>query len=323
MPKTSRRPLSRSPARRLPGERLISLRDLLDGFKDRGVNDDTITRLREGYFISLSCVKSLGDEAGTASFYPAETVPIVERYLELSEAARRGEVPRNKDDWLWRMRFEGLPVDIRGWAVACLVAASKAVEQAGPGVADTLAEGTEGKKFSRAMRVVRSRVHKAADRAEAIRWALSVARGENPEVSLYERDIEPSPLQIVLKISGLSVRLPPPHHALRVEEATSIAKLRETLLVATPADVERACRDLGKFDAGLISVPLAGLNRHARRSLGAKGSAITQHTITLFRAIWREYTARAIFLAKSIEWTGRQPPAASRRIDHDRRLAMT
>jgi hypothetical protein len=249
-------------------------------------------------------VKSLGDDAGTASLYPAAvTVPNVRRYLELSEAADRGEVPRNKDNWLWRMCFEGYSVDMRGWAVSRLDEAGKVLEQAGPDVVSALAEGSDGKKFPRAMRVVRSRVHKAADRAEAMRWALSVARDENPEVSLYEPDIEPSPLQIVLKIGGLSVRLPPPHLALRVEEVTSIAKLRETLLGATPADVERACRDLGKFDAGLMSVPLAGLNRHARRSLGAKGSAITQDTITFFRAIWREYTARAIFLAKSIEWT--------------------
>src|ERR1051325_6609275 len=90
--------------RELPDERMISLRDLLRLFKDRGVNEATIVRLREGWFIPRPVVTSLGDDAGTASFYPeAVTVPNVKRYLKLSEAAARGEAPRNKDDWLWQM----------------------------------------------------------------------------------------------------------------------------------------------------------------------------------------------------------------------------
>jgi hypothetical protein len=313
----------------VPDDETISLREILEMFKDRGVTSDTLTWLRKNFFIPRPTVRSLGD-AGTVSNYPATAVPVVHRYFELSEAADRGEVPRNKDDWLWRMRFEKLAVDIRGWGLQRLDEAHKLLTdpaavlakdrklQADPDAfaaalaeiqklqADpaALAANLESRAQNRLMRIVRSRIHKIDERVEGFRWALAVVRGEKPEVSLYDRDIEPSPLTVVLKIGGLSLRLPPPDLDFRVEES-SIARLREILREATDAHMGRALNDLAKFDTGLATIPLAGLNRHARRALAAQHATVTQDTIAFFRELWRRYDARAVFLATSIEWSGR------------------
>jgi hypothetical protein len=317
---------------------MISRHDLLELFKDHGVTEETIAWLRNSYFILRPKVRSLGDEDGTTSSYGMGAVAVVERYLQFREASRRGEIPRDKDDWLWRMSFEKLSVDMRGWGLRRLdaahmlltdpaaalakdrklradpeaLAAAVAEVQKLQGDPDAFAAALVKEKRlpkKTLMRVVRARVHKLDERVEGFRWALAVARGEKPEVSLNERDIEPSPFAFVLKVGGLSLRLPPAPN-FRVEE-NSIARLREVLDGATDADMEPALNDLAKFDTHLKTIPLAGLNRHARRSLASQHASMTQDTIVFLRELWRRYDARAIFLAKSIEWS-RTDPAAKR-----------
>src|ERR1700682_4316644 len=52
--------------------------------------------------------KSLGRK-GTASYYPEETVALIDRINELRQQTR------DANKWLWQLWLEGFKVDIRSW----------------------------------------------------------------------------------------------------------------------------------------------------------------------------------------------------------------
>jgi hypothetical protein len=272
-----------------PPEGWISLQELL---ARTGVSERNLSEWRR---LDLGVPEpnqiSLG-RRGTASYYPIETVRLINRLNEL-----RQEI-RDADEWLWRLWLEDFKIDICVWVKKRL---SKP-------------------RRSDLQRLICNRVRKSADRAALISWAADIAAGRVQQASLY--NAEPPIFEILLRAGGLPGFKrafygsgPVPDRELRVEEMSAY-RLRDIMDSASDAELEQAQRDWQAFaglaeaaeavDWGAASpaielaikslfgsgMPPSLAERRARRTRPVPPSGI----VTLLLALWHDFNSRAVLL---------------------------
>jgi len=224
------------------------------------------------------------------SKYPPGTPAQVRRVQDLEDDK---SVPRNFDAWRLVMWTEGYTVDVRTAAVRVInqwleALADKEKDAAVDAISDRKVRALRGGR-QRLVDRMTARVRGLEEWSEIIRWALAVAAGAKPEVSLHDHGIEPAPLSALLKIGGLPKDWGPPADNLPVEQ-WSIALLRDVLATLGESEMERVrlvYARLARLAASLDKVTLLALPRHARRTLAARGVEVTQDTIALLLDIWR------------------------------------
>jgi len=245
---------------------------------------------------------SLG-RRGTVSYYPAETVRLIDRINKLRQQTRDADI------WLWQLWLDG-SVNIRLWAEKHLDNLQKKLDG---GVHSKPLRSPIGRRLS-------NRVRRARDRDEFIGGWLAAAAGLVPLVSLYAA-AEPPIFDLTLKVSGLPSNAPVPDRDLRRDLSKmdlSFAGLRKTIADASDEDFEQARRDwrviaglmetaeiidwsgaTSAWDARLKS--LAGVapdppSMRARKAQRVRPSPPPTIIITL-RTLWREAVGRAAMLA--------------------------
>jgi len=91
----------------MPPKGWISLHELR---ARTGASDRNLSELRRlGLGVPEPLLMSLG-RRGTVSYYPPETVRLIDRINELRQQVR------DADKWLWQLWLDGFKVDIRSWA---------------------------------------------------------------------------------------------------------------------------------------------------------------------------------------------------------------
>jgi hypothetical protein len=210
-----------------PSEGWISLQELRTR---TGVSERNLSEWRRlGLGVPEPKQISLG-RRGTASYYPVETVRLIDRLNEL-----RREI-RDADEWLWQLWLDGFEVDVRSWAKKHLDSLQKRLDG---GVDPKSLRSPTGRQLS-------NRVRRAPDRDEFIRAWLAVAAGVAQLVSLYAT-AEPPIFDIMLKVSGLPSNAKAPDRDLRRESGKvdfSFGNLSKTIVAdASDDDFEQARRD--------------------------------------------------------------------------------
>jgi hypothetical protein len=247
---------------------------------------------------------SLGRK-GTVSYYPPQTVRLIDRLNELRQQVR------NADEWLWQLWLDGFEVDVRSWTKKHLNNLQKKLDG---GVDSKSLRSPTGRQIS-------NRVRRAPDRDEFIRAWLAVTAGIAQLVSLYAT-AEPPIFDITLKVSGLPSNAKPPDRDVRRELSKmdlSFGGLSKTIIAnASDEDFEQARRDW-RVVAGLIEAAemidwnsataawearinsLTGTppdppSIRARKAQRVRPLPPPTIIITL-RTLWHESIARAVMLA--------------------------
>jgi hypothetical protein len=184
---------------------------------------------------------------GTASYYPVETVRLIERLNELRRQVR------DADEWLWRLWLEGFQVDIRSWATKHLGSLQKRLDG---GVDAKSLRSPTGRQLS-------NRVQRAPDRAELVSAWLGVAAGMAQIVNLFAT-AEPPIFDNMLKVIGLPGSVKPPDHSLRRELSKidlSFEALSKTVVAnASEEDFEQARRDWRLIDGFIKAAEMIDWN---------------------------------------------------------------
>jgi hypothetical protein len=286
----------------VPPEGWISLQELR---ARTGVSERNLSEWRRrGLGVPAPQLTSQG-KRGTVSYYPIETVPLVERLNELRQQ------DRDADKWLWQLWLDGFNVDIRSWAYGHLDDLQKKLS----GGADaTSLRSPVGRQLS-------NRVRRSSDRDEFIRGWLAVAAGAAQLVGVYAT-VEPPSFDLSLKVSGLPSNVRSPDSNLRRELRKidlSFSCLSETVISdASDEDFEQARRDwrviaslikaaemtdwsaaAAAWDARIKS--LAGQRPDPPSIRARKAHRVRPlrppEIVTVLRFLWHEAVARAVMLA--------------------------
>jgi hypothetical protein len=247
---------------------------------------------------------SLG-RRGTVSYYPVETVRLIDRLNELRQQTR------DVDKWLWQLWLDGFRVNIRLWAKKHLDNLQKRLDG-----------GVDAKSLrSPTGRHLANRVRRATDREEFIQAWLGVAAELVQLVNLYAT-AEPPIFDIMLKVIGLPSNVRPPDSGLRRELRNvdlSFGGLSKTIIGdASDEDFEQARRDW-QVIAGFIqsagkvdwSATAAGWETRIKSLAGAspdppsirarKAQRVRlqrpPEVINVLWALWHEPVGRAAMLA--------------------------
>jgi hypothetical protein len=293
------------PSIRTPPEGWITLQELCGR---TSVSERNLSEWRRlGLGVPEPWQISLG-RRGTASYYPVETVKLIERINELRQQIR------DADKWLWQLWLDGFKIDVRSWLKKHLDDLQKKLDG---GVDAKSLRSPTGRQLS-------NRVRRARERDEFIRAWFGVTAGLYQLVSLYAT-AEPPIFETMLKVSGLPSKAPVPDRDLRRELRKmdlSFGGLGKTITTyASDEDFEQAWRDW-RVIAALIEVAeiidwnattaawearmnsLAGgppdpPSIRARKAQRVRPLPPPTVIVTL-RALWHESVARAVMLAAVI-----------------------
>jgi hypothetical protein len=246
---------------------------------------------------------SLG-RRGTASYYPIETVLLIDRLNELRQRIR------DADEWLWQLWLDGFQVDMRSWAKKHLD--SLQAKLGGRIDAKSLRSGA-GRQLS-------NRIRRAPDRDELVQAWLAVVAGMAQLVNLCAT-AEPPIFDIMLKVMGLPGDVKPPNHNLRRELGKidlSFKGLNETVVAnASEEEFEQARRDWQLIDGlmkaaemidwnvaapaletrikSLVGAPADPPSIRARKAQRVRPLPAPQFII-LLRSLMHESVARSVML---------------------------
>jgi hypothetical protein len=284
-----------------PPEGWISLQELCARTSASKRNISEWRRL--GLGVPEPLQKSLGRK-GTASYYPEETLALIDRLNELRRKIR------DVDDWLWQLWLDGFKVEIRSWV-------KKHIDRLQPKL-----NGPLNAKSLRSPigRLVSNPVRRERDRDDFIRAWVGVAAGMAQLAGVYST-AEPPIFDIMLKVIGFPSNIMPPDRDLRrklSEMGLSFGGLSEIVADASDDDFEQARRDW-RLIAGFIdgaeridwTAATAAWDARTKSVAGAAPDfpSIRARTarrvrplsppqiIIALRDLWHESIARAVMLA--------------------------
>jgi hypothetical protein len=222
-----------------PAKGWIALPDLLATVP--GANERNLREWRRRGLVPFEPAHlHIAGKAGSVSFYPPETVPLLRRLIEL----RRESDDANR--WCWGLWIDGYPVDIKTWAIELIVEHEQkmlavnraldrreATESAEPLIAPAATTGGR----------VRSRAGLKAITEHVLAWGRD---SDRPDLLTMMPEPLPEATYLDLLATGMGL---PGHFESALAEALGlgmpywIAQLHRVLVTTEEQEIERARRD--------------------------------------------------------------------------------